>query len=586
MNILGINAHHPDASVVLVQNREVIWAAEEERFSRIKHSSGFPELALKKCLQETDLSFDEIQVIAISRDPSAHLWRKISYSLLSGVDMTFVKKRVLARSKAYSIIDEIAQAMCVHPSAVKSKIQFIEHHLAHAACSVLASGFSETAFATIDGLGDFSSVMTGEYHNNRFTIYDRIYYPHSIGFFYTAATQYLGFPHFGDEFKVMGLASYGNPVFYDDMKKIIRLKKTGRFSLDLRYFSHAKKGIDLKWDKGSPEQGGLYSPLWIDLLGPARKKEETLTEHHFNIAASAQKILEDYYDHLLNDLAKRSGSKHLCLAGGVAYNCSANGKIVDSTPFKDVYIPASAGDAGTALGAALYADLRGRKKNKTTPFNPKKMDHAYLGPEYSDDVIKDVLDKAGLKYERLLRDELLQKTASLIANGEIIGWFQGRMEFGPRALGARSILADPRNPQMKDILNKRIKHRESFRPFAPSVIAESALEYFDMQESESPFMLKVCLVKESQKAIIPAVTHVDGTARVQTVRRDQNELYYDLIQEFGRLTGVPMLINTSFNDNEPVVCSPDDAVRCLLATKMDALVIGSYFVPQPTLLEI
>jgi len=569
MNIIGINAYHPDASVALICGGKLIWAAEEERFSRIKHASGFPTLALNKCLADAHLKPEEIDYVALSKNPHANFLRKIKYTLKNRPSARLVTDRISAMGKATGFEHEYRQTLGLGNGRLATRFVKVEHHQAHVASSFFLSGFEESAFLSIDGLGDFSSCMWGAGEGNSLRIYGRIFFPHSAGFLYTAATQFIGFPHFGDEYKIMGMAAYGRPHFFNDIRRMIRLKNDGGFELDLSFFLHHKGNSRVRWQGGVPEQDILYSPAWEKLFGPPRKPDSEITQREKDIACSVQAVLEEIYFHMLNHLYTQTLNDHLCLAGGVAFNSLANGKITKSTPFKHVYIQPAAGDAGTALGAAAFVQhvLLGKKREFV-------MNHACFGPEYSDSQIQDAFNRHNLKFEKPDRAELLRKTAAAIADGKVIGWFQGRLEFGPRALGNRSILADPRRKDMKDILNQRIKNRETFRPFAPSVPVERAGDFFEMDCSESPFMLKVFPVRLEKREVIPAVSHVDGTARVQTVSRETNEIYYDLITEFGRQTGVHVLLNTSFNESEPIVCTPEDAIQCFLKTRMDMLVLG------------
>jgi len=569
--VLGINAYHPDASVALLKDGVPVWAAEEERFNRIKHSSGFPKLALKQCLEETEISSAAIDAVAISKNPRANFFRKAAFVLRYNPDFSLVINRLKAFKKATGFKNDFFAALHLSPSSLKSRFIHVEHHQAHAASAFFVSEFERAAFLSLDGLGDFSSAMWGLGEKNKLHVMNRVYFPHSAGFLYTAVTQFLGFHHFGDEFKVMGLAAYGKPVYRDIFRDIVRLKNGGRFELNLDYFTHHVGQARIRWEGGIPEQDRMYSSKWKDVFGMSRLRQEPITERDQNIAASLQAALEEVYFHVLRYLHKETKEENLCLAGGVAFNSVANGKITQNTPFKNVYIQPAAGDAGTALGAALFVTH--------SVFNqPRKfiMNHAAFGSEVSDADIESLLLRHGVAYEKLSEQDLIQRTAKVLAEGKIVGWFQGRMEFGPRALGQRSILADPRHANMKDILNHRIKRRESFRPFAPAVPEENAAEYFEMECRSSPFMLKVFPVRSEKKSIIPAVTHVDGTARVQTVAREANPIFWRLLMEFGKQTGVPVLLNTSFNENEPIVCTPQEALDCFLKTKMDALVMGHY----------
>jgi carbamoyltransferase len=404
-----------------------------------------------------------------------------------------------------------------------------------------------------------------------------------LGLFYLAATQYLGFPNYGDEYKVMGLAPYGEPTEMDKVRDVVHLVSDGRFELNLDYFRHHSEGVEMVWDDGEPRIGPVYTDYLEELLGPARRPEDPLEQRHRNIAASLQAMYEEAFFHLLEHVYARTGNANLCLAGGCAMNSVANGKVFERSRFTELYVQPAAGDAGGAIGAAyaVWNQELGRPRSY-------HMDHAFLGPEFDAETLHGelVAHEAELEAEQCLvheiedQDELCRRTAARIADGKVVGWFQGRMEWGPRALGNRSILADPRRADMKDILNLKIKRRESFRPFAPSILREAVSEWFET-DYEVPFMLKVYQIREARRGEIPAVTHVNGSGRLQTVTDGQNPLYHRLIAAFGELTGVPVLLNTSFNENEPVVCRPIEALECFLRTKMDVLVLGNHFIERP-----
>ena len=572
MNVLGLNAYHGDASAALLSERGIECAIEEERFSRLKHQAGFPGLAASGCLQWAGMNAKEIEHVAISRDPSAHLHRKLMFALSQGPRFSTIRDRLANVSRVADPRSALASALCVPEGTITGTVHRVEHHQAHMASSFFVSPFDEAALLSIDGFGDFVSTMWGVGRGTNITIDDWVEFPHSLGILYTAITQYLGFPRYGDEFKVMGLAPLGEPEYLDQMRRLVSRKGTG-FALDLRHFVHHSEGVNMTWESGSPSLGPVFSQALVDLLGPKREPGQPLERHHENIAASLQALLEEVVLDLLRRLAATTGQRRLCMAGGVALNCTLNGKITRETPFEEVYIQPAAYDAGTALGAALHVrhQLLGQPRDVV-------MDHVYWGLEYSPSECKSALERHGLEYREFGDDEALaQATAALLAEGHILGWFQGRFEWGPRALGNRSINCDPRNPRMKDILNSRIKHREAFRPFAPSVTAEAASEYFELDQP-SPFMLITCQVRPDKQSVIPAVTHVDGTARVQTVTREANPRYWQLLRTFGQVTGVPVLLNTSFNENEPIVNTPDEAVGCFLRNDMDMLVLGPYLV--------
>ncbi len=572
MHILGINAYHGGASACLIHDGELIAAAEEERFRRIKYWAGFPSEAIRYCLAEGGISAYELDHVGISRDPSANLHKKVLFALSKRPSFHLIRDRLANSAKVRDPRQALVEALQLDALALKAKFHHVEHHRAHMASAFFVSPFDEAAILSVDGMGDFVSTMWGVGRGNRLEVYDSINFPHSLGIFYTALTQWLGFPKYGDEGKVMGLAPYGQPVYLDQMRKIVRLQRDGTFELDLDYFVHHAEGVTMSWDDGAPTLGTIYSQKLVDLLGPSCEPRRPVTEQQQDVAASLQAMLEEAEFALVRMLQRKTGQKTLCMAGGVALNSAFNGKILPQTPFEDIYIHAAAGDAGTALGAAYYVyhQVLGQPRCYV-------MQHAYTGNGYSNAEIAQALDAQNLSYETLDDDALCRRAASLIAEGNVVGWFQGRMEWGPRALGNRSILADPRRSDMKDMLNARIKHREPFRPFAPSILLEATGDYFD-QSYPDPFMIKVYNVLPDKRSVIPAVTHVDGTGRLQTVERTANPRYWQLIKAFEHLTGVPVVLNTSFNENEPIVCTPQEAIDCFLRTRMDALVIGNHMV--------
>jgi carbamoyltransferase len=452
----------------------------------------------------------------------------------------------------------------------------VEHHLAHLSSAFHVSPFDKAVVVSVDGFGDFASAAWGLGSGARIEVEGRVHFPHSLGIFYQALTQFIGFPHYGDEYKVMGLAPYGEPVFLPQMRKLVQLQTDGGFELDLDFFRHHREKIDYEWENGSPSVGTLYSQQLTNLLGPARAPDEPLAQVHKDLARSAQAMYEESFFHLLNTLHRRHSIDAVAIAGGCGMNSVANGKVTLRTPFKRVYVQAAAGDAGGAVGAAYSVwHQRGGARGAAH-------DNAYWGPEFSEQEVDRELAQRATEIAgegcsvRTAADEdaLIRETAQAIARGDVVGWFQGRMEWGPRALGNRSILGDPRRADMKDILNLKIKRRESFRPFAPSVLREAVADWFE-QDGEVPFMMQVYPIRPSKRALIPAVTHVDGSGRLQTVTAAANPRYHRLIRAFRDLTGVPMILNTSFNENEPVVCTPAQALDCFLRTKMDLLVLGN-----------
>lgn len=575
-SILGINAFHGDASACLVVDGKLVSAVEEERFNRIKHAAGFPAQSIRYCLSAASIDLKDVDHIAISRNPSAHLHRKLLFSLRNHPSLDLIRSRLSNASRVHDLKTLLSQSLEVPPEQIKAKLHNVEHHRAHMASSFFVSPFETAALLTLDGFGDFVSCMWGTGRGNSMEIGRWVEFPHSLGILYTAITQFLGFPKYGDEYKVMGLASYGEPEFKDEMSTLLRPTNGLDFELNLPYFVHHSQGVQMTWDSGYPEMSNVYSDQLATLLGPARPPGESIERRHQNIASSLQKHLEEVEFHLLNALYEKTQSENLCLAGGVALNCVANGKITERTPFRNIYIQPAANDSGTAIGAAFYVHNEVLREPRGF-----LMDHAYWGPEYSDSQIERDVAASGLPHRRLDDAELASWTASRIADGNVLGWYQGRMEFGPRALGNRSILVDPRRTDMKDILNARIKHREPFRPFAPSIKEESTAEYFE-KSHRSPFMLMTYDVRPEKRDVIPAPTHVDGTGRLQTVTQSQNSLYWRLIDAFEQQTGVPVLLNTSFNENEPIVNTPREALDCFGRTKMDALVLGNYVLTKDT----
>lgn len=571
--ILGLNAYHGDASAVLLRNGEIVAAVEEERFNRIKHSAGFPTLAIRHCLRQAGIEISDISHIGISRVPSAHLINKITFVLFNRLMFTQQGlDRLRNVEKIRNLKTVLAESLGVRESELTMEFHNVEHHLAHMASAFLVSPFAESAILSIDGFGDFCSTMLGKGSGPAVDKIDSVLFPHSLGLFYTAITQYLGFVHYGDEGKVMGLAPYGEPRYLEQMMDIVQMDGPGAFRLNLDYFTHHTQGVEMSWDEGRPHIGRVYSDGLIRLFGQPRSPSDEITQCHRDIAASLQRCLEIHLFQLLNRLHRETGSRNLCLAGGVAYNSVANGLLRQETPFREIFIQPAAGDSGTALGVAFYIW-------NVVLGNPRTcvMDHAYLGPEFTEAEMEQAIRSFGATYERC--EDVEERAAELVASGKIVGWFQGRMEFGPRALGNRSILADPRQPEMKDRLNIRIKHRESFRPFAPAVLEEYVEEFFE-DSYPSPFMLMVYKVRPEKRPSIPAIRHVDNTGRVQSVSKATNPRFWKLIDGFRRRTGIPLVLNTSFNENEPIVCSPQDALHCFATTKMDALVLGNFLLTR------
>lgn len=573
MLILGINAYHGDAAAALFVDGACVAAAAEERFTRVKHQAGFPSHAVRWCLEAAGAGPGDLDHVAVSRNPSAHLHRKVLFAASRITSMgAMLKARLANAAQVLDIRSGLAGALGCDSKLMRARFHRVEHHRAHLASALFASPFDDAACLSVDGMGDFVSTMWGRGDGNRLEVKGNVAYPHSLGIYYTAFTQFLGMPKYGDEYKLMGLAAYGEPTFLPELRDVVNSKRGMQLRLDLDYFLHASQGVDMTWADGSPEVGRLWSDKMVATFGPAREPQVDVTDRDRDLAASVQARLEEVELDVLRKLHQRVGSSRLVLAGGVALNCVVNGKITTETPFEQVWVQPASTDDGTAIGAAqwVWHQVLGNARSWA-------MNDVYLGPEFSEVDCKRALDDAGLSYRVVADDELGKQVAGRIAEGAIVGWFQGRMEFGPRALGNRSIVCDPRRTDMQDILNARIKHRESFRPFAPSVLEESASEWFS-SAGPSPFMLFAFDVRPSKRAKVPAITHEDGTARIQTVNRKDNPRYYDLIEAFGALTGVPLLLNTSFNENEPICCRPEEAVECFTRTQMDLLVLGNFLV--------
>lgn len=577
MLILGINAYHGDVAAALLRDGELVAAAEEERFRRIKHYAGFPREAIRACLAMAGADGRDIDAFAVSRDPKAHLWRKGLFALRHRPSVSLIRDRAANAISVRYLARACADALALDEQRVAARTHYVEHHASHLASTFFASPFDDAAVCAIDGFGDFVSTSTGVGRGPCLAIQHRVFFPHSLGLLYLALTQFLGFGKYGDEFKVMGLAPYGDPSFVHKIRQLVRVDDDGDVRLNLSYFTHWHGGMTMTWDDGEPQIGRVFTPRLETLLGPARGPDEKLDARHEAIAASLQRVYEECAFKILRSLHARVRNPRLCLAGGCAMNSVANGKVRSETPFTDIYIQPAAGDNGTALGAALHVwhQLGGNRRFE--------MRHGYWGPQFDDAAIAAAIDGRIAEVEarhcrrsRIASEQhLCDWTASRIADGSVVGWFQGRMEWGARALGNRSILADPRRRDMRDIINVRIKFREKFRPFAPSVAVEALDEYF-VGAVHDPFMVQVYPVRPDKRDVIPAVTHVDGSGRLQTVSRETNPRYWALIQAFARQTGVPVLLNTSFNENEPIVLTPAEALDCFLRTDMDVLVMGSH----------
>jgi carbamoyltransferase len=648
MYILGLNAFHGDAAAVLVKDGELIAGVEEERFNRVKHCAGFPAGAIEYCLRAAGIDIEEMDHIGISRDPSAHVHRKVLFAArrlaarrgnekaqTAATSVSFgnavgastadsgeptldtlplpvhdngngnghapsfthtLAERLRNAAKIRDLKSELAGALGVSRKKIRAEFHNIEHHRAHLASAFFVSPFDRGALLSLDGFGDFVSTMWGVGSENSIKVLGQVEYPHSLGILYTATTQFLGFLHYGDEGKVMGLAPYGQPRFINAFREIVQTGPHGRFRLNLHYFLHSTQGVEMSWEGGSPKIGRIFSGAFERAFGPARSPDAPLSERDCDLAATLQLRLEEVAFHILNHLHAETGWTDLGLAGGVAYNSVMNGKILRHTPYRRVFVQPAAGDSGTAIGVCyqIWSEQRAKGKAQSAQSNEPGVQSypanafadestlsplpfalgPYTGPEFSNEEIHKELQISDLRFQTYSDRQLIKQAASDIANGLVVGWFQGRMEFGPRALGNRSILADPRRPEMKAILNDRVKKREPFRPFAPSILAEHVDEYFE-QTHPSPAMLMVYQVKTRCRDQIPAVTHLDGTGRLQTVTREDNERFYDLIQAFYQKTGVPVVLNTSFNENEPIVCTPRNAIDCFLKTRIDVLYLGN-----------
>lgn len=574
MYILGINAYHGDSSACLLKDGIVVCATEEERIRRIKHWAGFPSQAIKFCLEDEGITIEQVDYITISRDPKANFYKKILHALRYSMSISAIWDRLGNSKKVSSVKQELANLFHLPIASIKAEVHNIEHHRSHIASSFFASPFKESAILSIDGFGDFTSTMTAVGSGNKFKVLKEVNYPHSLGVFYTAVTQFLGFPNYGDEYKVMGLAPYGKPKYLKELDQILKLSDDGFFKLNKKYFKHFKEGVAMDWEGGSPTIESLFTKDWEDLFGKSREKGAKLEQWHIDLATSAQKFTEKVIFHLLNHLHQETGSENICITGGVAQNSVANGRILENTPFKNIYIPSAGHDAGTSIGSAfyLYNQLLG---NSRMP----EITSAYFGSKFNHEEIIKVLDKEGVSYTILSDDDLFERVSDKLVDGGVVGWFQGRAEFGPRALGNRSILVDPRRKDAKDLLNEKIKRRESFRPFAPSILKEAVGEYF-IQHDAVPFMEKVFDIKKEKYEQIPAVTHVDGTGRLQSVDKNVSPRYHKLISKFAEKTGVPILLNTSFNENEPIVNKPEEALACFLRTKMDMLVMENIIIER------
>lgn len=585
--VLGINAFHGDSAAALLVGGHLVAAIEEERLTRVKHWAGFPKRAIGTVLGEAGLALPDVGHVAVSRDPGAHLLSRVLHAVRRLRAGDQLRSRIRNHGRIRNL-EALLREQVAGGRDFAGEIHHVEHHHAHLASAFFCSPFEEAACLTVDGFGDFLSSMSAIGRGRRLEVIDSVAFPHSLGLAYTAVTQFLGFEGYGDEYKVMGLAAHGQPTQLEAMRSLMRPTPHGRFENDLECLVHASEGVTMSWDEGEPHIGRLWSPALVERLGPARAPDAPVEDRHRDLAASLQAAYEEAFFHRLRWLQDKTGLTDLCLAGGCAQNSVANGKIFTQTPFTRVFVQPAAGDAGTALGAAQYVwhEERGQPRAFV-------LAQSCWGPAFAETRILAALAArlpgfdpargfAGDLTVRRAHDEqdLVEDTAQALSEGRIVGWFQGRSEWGPRALGHRSILADPRRAEMRDVLNAKIKRRESFRPFAPSILEERVGDYF-AQTQPDPFMTMVYPVRPERRAEIPAVTHVDGTGRLQTVSRDRQPRYWALIQAFERRTGVPVLLNTSFNESEPIVNTPEEALDCFLRTGMDRLVLGEWIVDRP-----
>jgi len=574
MIILGLNAYHGDSSACLIKDGVLLCATEEERIRRTKHWAGLPTKSIEFCLRDAGVSLKDVDVITVSRDPKAKFSQKILHTLKNRVSLSALINRGANSIRINGILNEICDELGFPKKDVKAELQFIEHHRSHMASAFFVSPYQESAILSIDGMGDFSSTMMGTGKDNKMNVMDTVSYPHSLGIFYTMFTQFLGFPHYGDEYKVMGLAPYGQPKYSELIfNHVIKLTKNA-FELNSEYFRHFKEGVSMSWEGGIPEIDSIYSDQVAELIGWKREKGTALEQDHMDLAASIQNVCERVIFHLAERLFENTGSRNLCLTGGVAQNSVANGKLLENTSFERLFVPPAGHDAGTSVGSALY-HFHQNLNQPRLPFLPQP----YTGAKFTNEEIKNILGGRNMEFQELSDEILFDYVAEKLENGAVVGWFQGRAEFGPRALGNRSILVDPRRGDAKDLLNEKIKKRESFRPFAPSILQEDVGEYFE-KEDDVWFMEKVFPIKEEKHSIIPAVTHVNGTGRLQSVENRVNPRYHELISAFKRRTGVPILLNTSFNENEPIVNNPNHAIDCYLRTNMDLLVLENIVISR------
>ena len=570
MLILGLNMFHADSSAAIIEDGEVVFAIAEERLNRIKHYAGFPSLAVRACLDFVGANITDVDHVAVGQDTDANLAKKVQYALANpaGV-LNFIRLRQRKQAMR-NVRSLLAGALEADAEALAFQEHRVEHHIAHIASAYYCSPWEKAAGFSYDGSGDFVSTMMARCEGTRIDVLERIFLPQSLGSFYTMICEFIGYNQYGDEGKVMGLAPYGRDTYCEQLREVVGLNN-GSFELDINYFQPlgSNQGMQVLPD-GRVRLARHFSDQMVKHFGAPRTPQADITLREMDLAYAMQHRFEEVLFHLLNQLHKRVLLQQIVMAGGCALNSVANGKLFDRTPFRHTWIQPASGDEGLAVGAALHTYHAILKQ-------PRRyvMKNSYLGPEFAEARIEFALRNSNVRYRRLEREPLLDSVASRIARGEVVGWFQGRMEWGPRALGNRSILAHPGLPTIKDVLNARIKHREWFRPFAPSILAERQHEYFE-HDHPSPFMLHVYKIRRERRDELCAVNHIDNTGRLQSVAREENPLYYDLISAFERKTGTPVLLNTSFNENEPIVCAPEEAIDCFQRTRMDALAIGPY----------
>ena len=563
MIVLGLNIFHGDASACIIVDGKIKIAIEEERINRIKHSSGFPIESIKYCLNYLNLKISDINYICINRNPKLNFFKKLFFIIKNKPNIDYLLDRFKNLKNIYSIKDLFSKHF--KNEKLNFEIINIEHHLSHISSAFHLSGFNNSSVLSIDGFGDFVSTMWGEASKKKIEIKETIYFPHSLGIFYTAITQHLGFPNYGDEYKLMGLSSYGSDNHKDKIYNLFD-DLSCKFKLKLKYFNHVNNKFNLDFYDNYPLIGKLFNEKVNEILGEPREKDDEITQHHKDLAKSAQTVYEEIFFKILNNLYQKTQNENLCLSGGCAQNSVANGKILSNTKFKNIYVSSASGDSGGAIGAVTYY-------LSTKKIFLDKEEGSFYGPNFTLNQIEQSIDnnKENLKNIKKIyfdsEEKLLDLVCNEILNKKIVGWFQGKMEWGPRALGNRSIIANPAIPNIKEIINSKIKRRENFRPFAPSILEEYVNEWFE-NDHESLFMSFVGLVKKEKRSIIPSVVHTDGTGRLQTVNKKTNLRFYNLIKKFHKLSGIPLLLNTSFNENEPIVMTPEHAISCFVRTNI------------------